>query len=88
MKNSQRIRTHALRGAALAAAYFATAMLGSLSVPPQAADAAVWPAAGVGLAGLFGLGPAYWPAVALASFAASVAAGVPALPAAAAPPRR
>ncbi|MFL5537797.1 MAG: MASE1 domain-containing protein [Longimicrobiaceae bacterium] len=79
---NRRLPARLLRAAALAAAYVATARLSALSAPPEAGAAALWAPAGVALAGLILLGPGYWPAVAVGTFATVVSLGAPPIPAA------
>lgn len=63
---------HALGAVALlAVAYVVTAKLGTELVSVSVVSA-VWPAAGVALAGLLVLGPRAWPAIAIGGFALRV----------------
>ncbi|MCP4003314.1 MAG: hypothetical protein GY725_03880 [bacterium] len=60
MKN---FRTYLLRLILLALGYYLSGRLGlALTIPPGHATA-IWPASGIGLAGLLLFGPRYWPAV-------------------------
>ncbi|WP_349368246.1 PAS domain S-box protein [Salinarimonas sp.] len=64
-----------LAGAALALAYWATAVLGLQWAAVGGAGSPVWPAAGVALAGLILGGVRLWPAIALARLAAGLTVG-------------
>jgi signal transduction histidine kinase/integral membrane sensor domain MASE1/ActR/RegA family two-component response regulator len=72
-------RQRVLGSIALAVAYYAAVHTGYLFVVPPVDSAAVWPAAGVGVAALFLWGPGLWPGLWLAAFLAPVLRGGPIL---------
>src|SRR5512133_2657939 len=57
-----------LKGVWLAVAYYAAARLALLLAIPPGYATAVWPAAGVALAGLLAFGNRFWPTVLLGAF--------------------
>ena len=69
------------RIALLTALYYAAAQVGLWQGHVGGNVAAVWPAAGLGLAALFVLGPGAWPGIAAGSFAFNLTSGVSAGPA-------
>ncbi|MFN3687096.1 MASE1 domain-containing protein [Salinarimonas sp.] len=62
-------------GIGLTIAYFATALVGLQWAAIGGAGSPVWPAAGVGLAGLLLHGVRLWPAIAIGRFLAGIAVG-------------
>lgn len=70
------LRSWLARGILLAGAYYILGRLALLLAIPPGYATAVWPAAGVGLAGLLMFGNRFWPAIALASFLINLPTGL------------
>src|SRR5215470_5484084 len=76
MSAGKTARRPLIEATALGVACYLAARAGLLFRVPDTSTAALWPEAGVGLAGLLIVGPGAWPALAVAMFAA----WLPALP--------